>query len=282
MTSLSQTYTRRASLNSKNGMMLLSLLADEGFSRRINIVNNIFVCNKSFTFEQPSSIEEKSWAKTWDNKYAKILRAWRNWANVRIAVRVYLVSEFIRNAPTCMSQCSLLQPRLAGTCEFIVVGEHCCKSFDTSITRSPANVRCKQYVSVYIVLISRVTCQQHQMEPNFLPRTGKENKFSCQYDKQWITPTMLGSCRWYDQMSSLLTTLLNIPKEMLTTILACLSVMSKPTVVVAMYYFIFHLMIHQADAWHKCEYLHMATSVITLHKGHNNWHTDCSNGVSST
>ena len=63
MTSLSQTYTRRASLNSKNGMMLLSLLADEGFSRRINIVNNIFVCNKSFTFEQPSSIEEKSWAK---------------------------------------------------------------------------------------------------------------------------------------------------------------------------------------------------------------------------
>ena len=33
--------TRRASLNSKNGMMLLSLLADEGVSRRINIVNNI-------------------------------------------------------------------------------------------------------------------------------------------------------------------------------------------------------------------------------------------------
>ena len=101
MTSLSQTYTRRASLNSKNGMMLLSLLADEGFSRRINIVNNIFVWQQVIHVWTALLHRGKVVGKTWDNKYLKNLSAWRNWANVRIAVRVYLVSEFIRNAPKC-------------------------------------------------------------------------------------------------------------------------------------------------------------------------------------
>ena len=48
-------------------------------------------------------------------------------------------------------------------------------------------------------------------------------------------------------MSSKLTILLNIQKVILTTKLASLSVMGKPTVV-ATDYLIFHLIIHQADA----------------------------------
>ena len=85
-------------------------------------------------------------------------------------------------------------------------------------------------------------------------------------------------------MSSKLTILLNIQKVILTTKLASPYVMGKPTVV-ATDSLIFHLIIHQADAWNKSEYLHMGIwlqVVITLYKGHNNWYIDCSHGVSST
>ena len=85
-------------------------------------------------------------------------------------------------------------------------------------------------------LIGEISMTQ-RMEPNFIALP------VYQIIKR---TTQTHDCR-YDQMSSKLTILLNIQKVILTTALASLSVMGKPTVV-ATDSLIFHLIIHQADA----------------------------------
>ena len=146
-----------------------------------------------------------------------------------------------------MSQCPLLQPRLAGTCELIVDGR--------ALLQVCWCIKHTSYCQVYAVSV-RI--------------------------RRLDLTTQTHDCRWYDQMSSKLTILLNIQKVILK--LASPSVMGKPTV--ATDSLIFHLIIHQADGWDKSEYLHYMgiwlQVVITLYKGHNNWHIDCSHGVSST
>ena len=154
------------------------------------------------------------------------------------------------------------------------MGEHCCKYFDASNTPAIELLPGVYAVSVRIRrldLIGKISMAP-RMEPNFIALPVYQ-----------ITNHQTHDCRWYDQISSKLTILLNIQKVMLTTKLASPSVMGKPTVV-ATDSLIFHLihLIHQADAWNKSEYLHMGIwlqVVITLYKGHNNWHIDCSHAA---